>query len=473
MPANIPNNFEPEDMFFETNCLNINPSQISKQITNSNSNKLSILNINIRSVPKNFNMLLSLLSISKIQYTVIVLTETWLKDSDDSLYNITGYSHISLNRKNGHKGGGVRIYFSTAIKLITIDNNLTGIFDSHECLSCELALDKKQKLHIIGIYRPPKCNIKKFNKHLKTNKISKNNSNSDIIKIIIGDMNIPYFANNIHNSRDQTEYFDLFISNLFKFHITKPTRLGKNGTNDSIIDHIWSNYFSESQSFTVNYKISDHLPNLVILDYNICSKPSKSIFFNFNENNVTKFLKNKANEFYHLMKMEFNDSGSTEYCWNEIMRITKKYFPIKTKQTSTKKRSAPWLTKNMRDCINTKHKLYKLYKSYKLDYNIYLMFSNILRKTITLARNLHERKSFANLAGNTRGIWKRINTLMRPRVISDPPFITDLNKITHNENDQISKAFIQFYTEAPSELIKKYLKLLQTIARILNSTRIQ
>ena len=135
------------------------------------------------------------------------------------------------------------------------------------------------------------------------------------------------------------------------------------------------------------------------------------------------------------------------------MKISRKAFPIKTKQLSEKRIKAPWLTKNMIKCIRKKHGLFSLYKAEKISYEIYKNFSKILSKTISLAKALYERNSFKSSSGNPRAIWNRINSLMRPTRSSDPPYIQDTHKVIHSENIDIAKSFDQHYINLPKELL--------------------
>ena len=451
------NDINIDELFFDSACININPSRIIHESPIKGKNQFSILNINIRSLSKNFSLLLTLLKLSKIEYTIIVITETWLHDSDNGLFNIPGYDNISLNRPGTNKGGGIRLYYHNSIKFIKTDNDMTGISDSHECLSCEFDMANKYRLQIIGIYRPPKNNLRSFINHIKSKKIALNPKDSKNIKIIAGDMNISYAENFCNLPRNYQEYFEIFTSNSFKFHITKPTRLGRAGAKDTSIDHIWSNSFMDSFPFTINYKISDHIPCAVTFDFSIPTIPQKVKFFDFSLENIKRFIPLKRQTFEPLMKYSYqieNVDPSTDHIFSEIMAITKKYFPVRTQQISLKKMKTPWLTKNMIKSLRIKHKLFEMYKNHEIEYHVFRNFSNILRRLINQSKTNYEKKLFNDLSGNTRGIWKRINSLMRPNDKSDPPFITDENNVSHSESNQISNSFIQHLDSAPEKLLE-------------------
>ena len=457
MAANVLDDTNIDELFFESNCIDITPSQLIDEAPTKSKNPLSILNVNIRSLSKNFNLLLTLLTLSKIQYTIIVITETWLHDFDDTLFNIPDYEHISLNRKNNKKGGGLRIYFNQSIKFININTKLTGLHESHECLAAEFSMDDKYTINVVGIYRPPKSNINSFIKYIKSKKVAHNSFKPNEIKIVAGDMNIPYHENPSNLPRTHQNYFELFTSNSFKFHITKPTRLGRAGTNDTIIDHTWSNCFLDSYAFTINYKISDHIPSAVVFDHDIPVQLKKVKFFNFNAENTDKFIPQIPSIFQPLINYSFrivDTDDSTNHIFNEIMNLAKKNFPIKTQQISSKRQKSPWLKKNMVKCLRIKHKLFELYKNKLIQYGVFRNFSNNIRNIINRSKAIYERNVLNELSGNTRGIWKKINTLMRPNDKSEPPFIIDNKKVTHTDNNKISDVLIKHFDSEPIKLIK-------------------
>ena len=67
----------------------------------------SILHLNIRSCRNNFANLQVFLNSLLFAFTVIVLTETWLSEQIDILFDLDNYTSYSLYR-NTH-GGGVKI----------------------------------------------------------------------------------------------------------------------------------------------------------------------------------------------------------------------------------------------------------------------------------------------------------------------------------------------------------------------------
>ena len=97
--------------------------------------KFSILNVNIRSMRSNFLGLMKLLGNLSTRPMVIVVTETWLKDTNVNLYNIPGYNKICANRPT--TGGGIILYYSQIFTGANIAK-LSGIFPTYRSLGVNI-----------------------------------------------------------------------------------------------------------------------------------------------------------------------------------------------------------------------------------------------------------------------------------------------------------------------------------------------
>ena len=151
----------------------------------------------MRSVPTNFTSFLSSLDILDHHFSVIGLTETWLKPSNISAYGIDGYHHTGLTRLN-NQGGGVSLFVSQEFTYSEL-NELSVVTDYIECLF--IKLNTTGSSYIIGVvYRPPNSDITLFND--KINDILGQISNTSCY--IMGDYNIDLMK---HESHMQTNVF--------------------------------------------------------------------------------------------------------------------------------------------------------------------------------------------------------------------------------------------------------------------------
>ena len=98
----------------------------------ANEKRLSLMCLNIQSLPAKFNEfsdLISQLSTSDCCPDVICLQELW-QLRDPAIFNITGYTFFSLLQNSNTQGGGVGIYvkiFLTAGYLTNIPHLLTKL----------------------------------------------------------------------------------------------------------------------------------------------------------------------------------------------------------------------------------------------------------------------------------------------------------------------------------------------------------
>ena len=70
----------------------------------------TIVHANVNSISRNLDTVLSNFLSKSFEFDLLCLTETKLSEFSDKLFDIPGFSHISVNR-NSH-GGGIRVYHS-------------------------------------------------------------------------------------------------------------------------------------------------------------------------------------------------------------------------------------------------------------------------------------------------------------------------------------------------------------------------
>ena len=99
---------------------------------------LSIVSLNLQSLPNKFTELHSCLSLLRHKFTFIVIVETWLKKDTDLGFEIDGYNSISLCRETAN-GGGIKIYYRNNLEVCTIDR-FTECSESCECIFMKATL---------------------------------------------------------------------------------------------------------------------------------------------------------------------------------------------------------------------------------------------------------------------------------------------------------------------------------------------
>ena len=133
------------------NCNLLSPHEFVGYREIDSESKFSMFHINIRSCRSNFAKLHLFLQTLVFTFYVIILTETWLSEDCDFLFELDGYKSHSLYRNN--HGGGIKLYVREDIEF-KILNQLSFINDLYECLSCELFLFSKNMYSVLFIARP-------------------------------------------------------------------------------------------------------------------------------------------------------------------------------------------------------------------------------------------------------------------------------------------------------------------------------
>ena len=133
----------------------------NKYIQRNNVKKedFSIMHVNIRSIPANFNNFLSYMSNIDHSFSVIGFSETWLTPANIDANSIVGYNHVGLTRDD-REGGGVSLLISE--KLMYPEFQELNIVEDHIESVFVKIMDKGNVIISGTVYRPPNSNIVDF-----------------------------------------------------------------------------------------------------------------------------------------------------------------------------------------------------------------------------------------------------------------------------------------------------------------------
>ena len=200
----------------------------------SNRTGMSIYLHNIKSIPKHYTDMLTLLNGLTIDFDVLGFTETWFSESTVDLFSIPGYQKPIHSYRTTRKGGGVSFYVRESIEFsLRTDLNINDGTTENIFIEIDKCVYETQRNIIIGlVYRPPNSSMLNFNKEFEIF-LSKINKENKII-YLLGDYNINVLNTGCHSQT--SEFVDILYSNHLFPLITKPTRIvGNKGT---IIDNI-------------------------------------------------------------------------------------------------------------------------------------------------------------------------------------------------------------------------------------------
>ena len=113
---------------------------------------INVLQVNTRSLNKNYDELITFLNSLPKSPEVISISETWLHAHNIDLHAIDGYTAYHVHRPDDTRGGGVAIYVSSNIPSGTISELC---FSEHDVELCTVKITLNNISYIIAsLYRP-------------------------------------------------------------------------------------------------------------------------------------------------------------------------------------------------------------------------------------------------------------------------------------------------------------------------------
>ena len=428
---------------------------------------LKCLSLNIQSLNAKFDQLriyLDYLQEQNCKFDIICLQETWINENNCNvdMFQLDGYQLISqCCSSTSH--GGLAIYISDKIRY-----NILAITasesNSWEGMFLKLSLSNNKCITVGNVYRPPRYRIEDYDTFLSEFENLLETFSGEVI--IGGDLNIDLLK--INEKPKINEYFETILANGYFPKITYPTRLTRN--NGTLIDNFFckiSKNFSKTSSGICTFKLSDHQPYFVCLDF-LTVKQSKYKLVEIYKNNETshdnfcKYLDN-ANIAENL-----NNISDPNECYNTLERILKigieKYMPkVTTKFNKHKHRKTPWITSGLVKSIKFRDKLYLKLKSTPSESSLYSQlkinlstYNKILKKAIREAKQSYYYKQFNKYKNDMKNTWKTIKTIIcNTNKNTDMPnsFIIDGNKI--DDKQTIADRFNSFFTNIGKDLATK------------------
>ena len=379
-------------------------------------NSFSLLHTNICSLQYNGDNLQNLVSNLQFRFDIIALTETWNPDYKEHCFQppiINGYKPYKGTTGSTLKGG-CGLYISDELKpLARPDLNIKIKDDDVELETywTEIIIEKQPNRLVGVVYRhPTKQNNEKCTEILSDTlkKIRKENKKV----LIAGDFN--YDLLKFEKNQKISNFLQMMLDNSFQPCITEPTRI-VNGNQPSLVDNIFSNSLETCFSGNLFEKISDHLPNFVMIKTVKIKPKSKSIkrrnMKNFDSGNFQADLLLVLRELYNPSDIE----NSFQYFHKKFLAIVNKHAPF---QILTHKQfeleCKPWITKGILTSTRIKAKLFKLFKRTKNPehYKKFKHYRDMINSLLRKSKKQYYKKYFQEHSSNMKKTWTGINNLL-------------------------------------------------------------
>ena len=416
---------------------------------------LSMIHANVRSAAKNLNRFETYLSNLNHVFPIIALTETWARDDNVNLCNISGYN-CEHNYRSSRSGGGVALFIKETIDY-SVRDDLRYQNDTIEALFIEIdksVFNKKQNIILGVIYRPPNTNIRTFNDYatqcLNQIKLEKK------VAYLLGDFNINLLNSDNHAATQ--EFTDNMFSYSFIPQISKPTRVTM--TSATLIDNIFSNDNTDDPSKLSGIlyaDISDHFP-IFYIDHSGYTETTNSYIKKriYKEENMHRFsTEMRAKDWNQVLSDDDAQRAYTTF-YNNIHETYNSCFPLREFKQGYKTRK-PWLSEGMKSSIKIKNRLYmKSKKTGKKEHELkYKQYKNILNKALIDAERKHYEKLLADNKSNLKKTWRILKEVINKKTSTNSCSKFKIGNQITNDKNMIAKGFNNFFINIGPTLANK------------------
>ena len=411
--------------------------------------------LNIRSIRKNLSAFEILLNSLHHGFSLIGITETWLKDEDCDLYNIPGYKMVERHRQN-RSGGGIAIFIKDCFEF-TIRSDLCTFNEYMESIFIEISGDlfnSKRNIIVGVIYRIPNTNMTDFNTNIAGTLEQLRMGNQ--LVYLMGDYNIDLLNSERHDLTG--EFVDIMYSNEFLPLISRPTRISS--TSATLIDNIFTNNHDDLNSSLNGIlvtDISDHFP-IFHINQSFTAEETVSYLVTrlYNERNKQNFIEALSTVEWSAIYNTSDTQGSFDLFHSKLISLHDSCFPkitIKKKYSNRK----PWLSDDLRTAIRYKNKLFHNYKKVPTIRNetAYKSYRNELNRKMKMSEKLYYRELIISHKDNTRKSWMLIKNIINKHRKPNIQTKFRLNDGTVTTDKKIiSDSFNNFFTSIGPTLAK-------------------
>ena len=391
------------------------------------------------------------------KFSVLAITETWIKENDANELNFDGYNFTN-NPRTSKAGGGVALYVDQRFtyKILT-EFNVSDV-NVLESLFVEITIPRMKNIIIGVIYRPPSEYTLEFLE--KLNELLSGVTKGNKYCYITGDFNLDLLKHESHSIN--AKFLEVLFSYGFLPMITKPTHITAHST--TLIDNIFTNNTTiSSKNGLIVSDISDHLPIFSIVTAGRSSSLKNKNYItvrNMSEKRTEEFKTKLENTNWEFDKESGDPNASYDVFIEKFPGLFDSCFPFKiVRGKALNSFKKPWLTKALLKSINKKNKLYKQYlRNRRSDAQFlkYKTYKNKLTYLLRIAKKRYYETQIDKNKDNIKLTWKILNSLInrtKKKSLSYPQLHDNGQDITNPE--EIANKFCQYFTSIGPNLASK------------------
>ena len=420
----------------------------------------TMLNLNIRSLDKNFSSLVALLHMLDYDIDIITLTEIGRKNISNRINLLKNEYECEFIMPKTKKCGGACIFIRKNMQY-HVRNDLSLACVDAEDVWVEAEVGDK-KVIIGSVYRHPGTNLKNFKNCLdKTlHKIDNVTCNS----FVCGDFNVDGMKMNTDSKI--SEFYECLMTLNFIPTIILPTRI--TDTTMTLIDNIFMKFDRRNVndmvvSGNIYSDISDHLPNFVMVNdgnhrSSKCSRPNVRLF---GEKNLSKFVDGFTSVNWNDFFLSSDVNHMLSLFYEKFKSNFEDSFPI-TRLSRKRSKDKPWITANLKKDIAKKSELYRRFLNHPSTENKerYTAFKNILTVSLRKAEAKFYLDKIDEKKKNVRALWQIFGPIINPNKTKQS---VKLDKLEYN-NRKLTKAkdiantMNDFFVDIGPKLSRKFTK---------------
>lgn len=381
-------------------------------------NELKIFYTNVRSLRTNFDMVKLCLYNSKINYHVIVLSESWVSRHEFDMYNLVNYTGVLQERCHG-RSGGIAVYVRNDVICSFkkyADNN-------HESILIKVKTENSM-VNLLCTYR--NCNTSVYD-YLNFLEVLKGK-----FDVLVGDINQNILPDN-HGviSNDSSYYMQYLESNGYVSHVNVPTRV--TDVSKTCIDHCYAKpHVGNIVTTILDDIVSDH--NCIQISIQKIVYRDRPQQYTFCDLRLVK-TELALHDWDPLLLCDNVDTIYVEIKDTIASAIEKATETVALTQRNRKRKE--WINNMLVEKINRKNRLYRLCHKYPFDVRLKEEFSVIngeLKADIQRTKNSYYAERFQNTQ-NCKEFWKLAKNVMQGGNISGK------NKINSIQIDELPVDF--------------------------------
>lgn len=408
----------------------------------------SLVHINIRSLPKNFDSLLSLIQETPKKPDLILITETWADTQLASHFQIENYT-LETSGQPETRGRGTAIYISDSL-LYSRRGDLESSVPEFQSVFLEIQ-NQRSKNSIIGsLYRSPSFPVEPFVDYINGTASALQRENK--LSILGGDFNINLL--NLAQSNCDRMFFNSMLAAGFLPCISLPTRI--TSSSNSLIDNFFVNDMTcVSNNSVFISDISDHLPITISIPYSrppLAPNHHKHTSFDFRKvESLKQNISIKLPEILGIAEAEEAAAFLLRTIRNEISKLSIKKFNRK------KVPIQPWISHGLLRSINKKKNLHKKFIRSPTPQNerIFKDYRNALVSAIRTSKKMYINRKLTEYEENPRKMWEILLQLVHKNSKVNIPSSFESDGITTQDPQLIANHFNSFFSTIGKSLDEK------------------